>query len=131
STSWTVSIQPPAQATVDTINMGILRSPTFGDGSLRFSPAPLGGAPQTCPPTCNPSWYSGTMVTITAVPDGSSLFSHWTTLNCGKGSCALPLCFAGPNVNPCQITLPQLDHWSTSVYAVFQPAPDTTPPAIT
>lgn len=58
----------------------------IGNGTITSS---VGGV--SCGSSCTASITSGTTVTLTATPDGSSLFAGWTGACSGMGTCTLPM----------------------------------------
>jgi hypothetical protein len=58
-----------------------------GSGTVTSSPAGI-----NCGATCSASYASGTVVTLTATPDGSSTFGGWSGAGCaGTGTCVVTM----------------------------------------
>ena len=57
-----------------------------GTGSVSSSPAGV-----TCGLTCNATYDSGTVVTLSATPDSASIFSGWSGACSGTGQCLLSM----------------------------------------
>ena len=57
-----------------------------GSGSVSSSPAGI-----SCPSTCTGTYFSGTVVTLTATPASGSTFAGWSGACTGTGSCSLSM----------------------------------------
>ncbi len=57
-----------------------------GGGTVTSSPTGI-----TCPGTCSASYVDGQVVTLTASPDGQSLFTGWSGACTGSGACTVTM----------------------------------------
>jgi len=74
-------------ATFTTIQYALSASKTgTGGGTVASSPAGI-----TCGATCSASFDTGTVVTLTATPDGASTFAGWSGACTGMGSCIVTM----------------------------------------
>jgi Divergent InlB B-repeat domain len=74
------TITPPVNYRLDVAKAG------NGGGSITSSPAGI-----DCGATCAASYAQGTMVTLTAMPDGQSVFTGWTGACTGSGTCMVTM----------------------------------------
>ena len=75
----------PACTAVGPFNLSVA---TFGTGTGSISSAPAG---ITCGLTCNASFSSGAMVTLTATPASGSTFTGWSGACSGTGTCTVTM----------------------------------------
>ena len=74
-----ITVTPPnASLTVSTSGSGA--------GVVTSSPAGI-----VCPSTCTNSFARGTVVTVTATPNGGSMFSGWGEVCTGTGACVIAM----------------------------------------
>jgi arylsulfatase A-like enzyme len=71
-----------------TVSTPVLAVSTAGDGTGTVTSSPAGIA---CPGDCSEAFAYGTVVTLTAVPTGSSTFSGWSGDCAGTGACQLTM----------------------------------------
>ncbi len=80
-----------------------------GTGSVVSSPAAI-----SCGATCSASFTEGDIVTLTATPDSSFLFTGWSTIAGDPGTCT-------GATSPCQVTISA----AVGLQAGFSPPPPT------
>jgi hypothetical protein len=66
-------------------SLGVSKTGT-GGGTVSSSPSGI-----ACGNTCSASYTSGTVVTLTATPDGTSTFTGWTGACSGTGTCSVTM----------------------------------------
>jgi Divergent InlB B-repeat domain/Right handed beta helix region len=84
----TINFDPPATALIDG-SPQLLSTMVEGGGGGTVSSTPEG---IKCPQTCTSLFDSGTSVTLTAGPDGTSTFTGWSGAGCsGTGTCTVTM----------------------------------------
>ena len=81
----TVQVDSPGGPTQHTLSVGMAGS---GHGTVQSAPAGI----ESCASSCSYAFDDGTVVTLTASPDGYSSFAGWSGGGCsGQGACELTI----------------------------------------
>ncbi len=89
ATTCPVTMSQARSVTANFIQTWQLTVNTSGSGGGTVSSNPTG---ITCPSTCQASFQSGTPVTLTATPNGTSVFGGWSGGGCsGTSTCQVPM----------------------------------------